>query len=70
MVTFIKIVKMLLTLIALMIQLWFHYYLIVIFLLWIALILSSIEIIIIQKKLLSNSQKTPKYRSKDVDYNL
>jgi len=69
MVTFIKIVKMLLTLIALMIQLWFHYYLIIIFLLWIALILSSIEIILIQKKLPSK-QKTPKYRSKDVDYNL
>jgi len=70
MIIFIKILKMLLTLIALIIQLWLHYYLIVILLLWLALILSSIEINIIQKKLPSNSQKTPKYRSKDVDYNL
>jgi len=70
MIIFIKILKMLLTLIALIIQLWLHYYLIVILLLWLALILSYIEINIIQKKLPSNSQKTPKYRSKDVDYNL
>jgi len=70
MVIFIKIVKMLLALIALIIQLWFHYYLIVIPLLWLALIFSSIEINLIQKKNPSSTQKTPKYRSKDVDYNL
>ena len=61
---------MLLALIALIIQLWFHYYLIVIPLLWLALIFSSIEINLIQKKNPSSTQKTPKYRSKDVDYNL